>query len=125
MITQAIQSLVSWSVPNCAGDNIWKYNKARFWSHLVLGTSEDPCEKRASRSDGETETETEREREREASKAPSENKSAAREPEETPSAHLEDTALERIVQMVPLHLLPCQPHFKKVEVTGFQLTAAI
>ncbi|KAL3042340.1 hypothetical protein OYC64_020312 [Pagothenia borchgrevinki] len=36
MITQAIQSLINWSIHNCAGDNIWEYNKARLWSHLLL-----------------------------------------------------------------------------------------
>lgn len=35
MIAQGIQSAINWSIHNCAGDNIWEYNKARLWSHLL------------------------------------------------------------------------------------------
>ena len=42
MITRAIQSLINWSIRNCADDNIWEYNKARLWSHLVLEDTGGP-----------------------------------------------------------------------------------
>lgn len=42
MITLGIQSLINWSVHNYAGDNIWEYNKARLWSHLVLEDTGGP-----------------------------------------------------------------------------------
>lgn len=39
MIAQGIQSAINWSIHNCAGDNIWEYNKARLWSHLLAEDS--------------------------------------------------------------------------------------
>ena len=43
MITRATRSPINRSGRNCAGDNIWEYNEARSWSHLLLEDATNPC----------------------------------------------------------------------------------